>query len=103
MIRDGVLSGEESIPDVSSDEEWELPLRKQRELRKKPDNITLSLPARELPSLLAATSTTTKTSNRTVLKLISTLFKAGGSCINDASLSVTTIHRQRKRRIQTDA
>ena len=87
----------------SSDDEWEIPLRKKRELARKPTEVTLTLPAKSIPTLLAATSTTTKTSSRNELKLVSTLFKAGGADLNDASLSVTTIKRQRRRKIEVEA
>ena len=70
---------------------------------KVPDEVTLRLPSRCIPTVLAATSTTTKTSNRNELKLVSTLFKAGGADINKASLSISTIHRQRKQKVMVDA
>ena len=65
--------------------------------------MTLHLPSRSIPTVLAATSTTTKTSNRNELKLVSTLFKAGGADLNKATLSVSTIYRQRKQKIKIDA
>lgn len=87
----------------ASNDEWELPLRKKRELSKRPKEVTLRLPAKEIPKVLAATSTTSKISSRNELKLVSTLFKAGGADLNDACLSVSSIRRQRKQKIKLDA
>lgn len=96
-------SDSENEVDVSSDEDWQVPLRKQREMARKPEIVTLNLPAKQIPSILAATMTTTKTSNRNELKIVSTLFKAGGADLNDASISFPTIHRHRKAKVQSDA
>ena len=78
------------------DAEWKPPLRFARQLSKKPEHVTLTLPAKQIPKLLAGTSTATKTSVRQEMKIVSTVFEAGGGDIADASLSVSTIHRQRK-------
>ena len=86
-----------------ADDDWELPVRAKRKLKERPKTITLTLPAKEIPSLLANTSTTTKTSARHELKLVSTLLKVGGADINSASLSVSTIHRQRKSSVMVNA
>ena len=80
----------------SSSEDWNLPLRLERELTKKPEELTLTLPSKKIPELLAGTNTVTTTSTRNELKIVSTLLKAGGADISDASCSVSTIHRQRK-------
>ena len=84
-------------------EEWELPYREKRRKNAKPDTITLTLPARGISTLLAATTTATKTSVRLELKLTSTILKAGGADINQASLSVSTVYRQRKKKVKQTA
>ena len=87
----------------TSDDEWELPLRKKREIARKPVDVTLTLPAKSIPTVLAATCTTTRTSSRNEMKLVSTLLKAGGADLNNVSLSVSTIKRQRRRKIELEA
>ena len=52
---------------------------------------------------MACASTATKTSIRHEFKLISTLLKAGGADIHEASLSVSTIYRQRRKEVQVQA
>ena len=91
-----IFSSTESSQSSGTESEWETPLRVKRELSKKPEHLTLQLPAKKIPKLLAATSTSTKTSIRHELKIVSTPVEAGGGDIGDASLSVQTIHRQRK-------
>ena len=91
-------SSVENDTPVDVGEEWELPYREKRRKNAKPDTITVTLPARGISTLLAATTTATKTSVRLELKLTSTLSKAGGADINQASLSVSTVYRQRKNR-----
>ena len=88
------------IPD---DPEWELPYREARRQRARPDEITITLPAKEIPTLMAGASTATKTSIRLELKLLSTILKAGGADINEASLSISTIFRQRRKEVQAKA
>ena len=95
-------SQEESSTD-SNDEEWNLPLRFERSLIKKTETVTLTLPTKKIPELLAGTSTVTKTSARNEMKVVSTIFKAAGADINDASVSVSTIKRQRKTAITSKA
>ena len=82
--------------DEELDNEWEPPLRFQRQLNKKKEHLRLDIPAKSLPRLLAGTSTSTKTSVRQELKIVSTIVEAGGGNLADASISKTTIHRQRK-------
>ena len=69
----------------------------------KPDNFTITLPSKKIPTLLASTSTTTKTSPRNELKLVSTILKAGGADLNQTSFSVSTIQRQRKTAVSSNA
>ena len=52
---------------------------------------------------MACTSTAIKTSVRAELKMTSTLLKAGGTNINQCSLSISTIYRQRKREVAIKA
>ena len=85
------------------DAEWDPPLRFKRELNKKPDFVVLTLPSRQIPQLLAGVSTVTRTSARNELKLVSTLLKVGGVDINDTNLSISTIWRQRKSKVEADA
>ena len=94
---------EEEVITEEEGEDWQLPVLASRKLRQRPAEITLTLPARELPSILARTSTVTKTSARHELKIVSTLVNAGDGDLNDISLSKSTIHRQRKSSIQSDA
>ena len=83
--------------DVGADDVWE-PSTWQKHVLKK-----LQFPARKLPSILACTSTTTKTSIRQELKLPAALIKAGGGDINKLSQSVSTIYRQRKHAVTETA
>ena len=87
--------------DVEADDVWE-PSTWQKHVLKKKD-VTLQFPARKLPSILACTSTTTKTSIRQELKLTATLIKAGGGDIDEVSQSVSTIDRQRKHAVTKTA
>ena len=87
--------------DVEADDVWE-PSTWQKHVLKKKD-VTLQFPARKLPSILACTSTTTKTSICQELKLTATLIKAGGGDIDELSLSVSTIYRQRKHAVTETA
>ena len=88
---------------VKNDPDWQLPSRELRRLSAKPQNITITLPSREIPTIMACASTATKTSPRLEMKLMSTVLKAGGVDINDASLSVSTIYRQRKKKVTIKA
>ena len=72
-------------------------------LKKKTETITLNLPSKCTPTNLAGTCPTTKTSSRNEVRIVSTLFKAGGADMNEASLSVSTIRRQRKAAVQSHA
>ena len=91
-----------SLENSSSEEDLNLPLRLERELTKKPEELTLTLPSKKIPELLAGTNTVTKTNTRNELKIVSTLLKAGGD-ISDASCSVSTIYRQRKAAVNSKA
>ena len=71
--------------------------------KEKTEAITLNLPSKCIPTILADTCTTMKTSSRNELKIVSTLLKAGGADMNEASLSVSTIRRQRKAAVQSHA
>ena len=92
-------------PDIEDiiDVDWQLPPLAQRKLRERPKTVTLKLPAKELPTLLASTSTVTKTSTRHELKLVSTLLVSGGADLNNVSLSTSTIYRQRKSTVSSAA
>ena len=92
-------------PDIEDnmDVDWQLPPLAQRKLRERPKTVTLKLPAKEIPTLLASTSTVTKTSTRHELKLVSTLLVTGGADLNDVSLSTSTIYRQRKSKVSSAA
>ena len=85
-----VTTGVEEKVEVN-DAEWELPPREYRRLRKRPDTITLTLPAQKLPSVLAKTSVVTKTSARHELKILSTVIKSGGGDINNTVLYVHVV------------
>ena len=76
--------------------DWEIPPREKRRLRKRPDMITQKLSAKKLPTVLAKTSVVTKPSTRHELKFMATVVKAGGGDINEASISQSTIWRQRR-------
>ena len=60
-----LLEEEEDVPTVSRERveveepDWELPPREKRRLRKRPETITLTLPAKKLPTILAKTSVVT--------------------------------------------
>ena len=58
--------------------------------------FSIELPKRKLPTLLASTSTATKSSIRQELKLTSTILKAGEVQMGDISQSASTIYRQRR-------
>ena len=88
-------------PDIDVD--WQLPPLAKRRLREKPKTVTLTLPAKEIPTLLASTSTVTKTSTRHELKLVSTMLVSGGADLNNVSLSKSTIYRQRKSTVTSAA
>ena len=96
-------SSQDELSHIDSDEDWDVPLRSKRELKKKTETITLNLPSTCIPTILAGTCTTTKTSSRNELKIVATLFKAGGADMNEARLSVSTIRRQRKAAVQSHA
>ena len=87
--------------DVEADDVWE-PSTSQKHVLKKKD-VTLQFPVRKLPSILACTSTTTKTSICQELKLTATLIKAGGGDMDELSQSVSTIYRQRKHAVTETA
>ena len=91
-----VQSSDDRVSNASSGDEWELPFRKWREMTRTLDNVTLSLPAKSISKVLAATCATTNTSNKNEMKLVTKLFKAGGADLNDANLSILTIRCQRK-------
>lgn len=98
-----IKCGSDATVDEVEEAEWELPYREQRRLRKRPDTITLTLPAQNLPSVLAKTSIVTKTSSRHELKIMSTVVKAGGADIYDTNLSTTTIWRRRRSEVASSA
>ena len=81
------------------EEEWKPPLRFARKLSKKTEKVRLELPSKGIPMLLAGTSTSTKTSIRHEFKLTTTIFEAGDGDISDASISPSTIWRQRKKAV----
>ena len=83
------------------DEEWQ-PGTWQKHVMK-PKTLSLTLPRAKIPSLLADTSTTTRTSIRNEMKITSTLISAGGGSIDDVSQSPATIFRQRKTTIKKNA
>ena len=87
--------------DDESDEEWQ-PGTWQRHVMR-PKTLSLTLPLAKIPSLLADTSTTTRTSIRNEMKIASTLISAGGGNIDDVSQSPATIYRQRKTTITKNA
>ena len=107
LIPSGDCSSQDELSHIDSDEDWDVPLRlkreRERELKKQTETITLNLPSKCIPTILADTCTTTKTSSRNELKIVSTLFKAGCADMNEASLSVSTIRRQRKAVVQSHA
>ena len=82
------------------DVEWEQPYRLRRKIVKKPEDVVLTLPSREIPSILASTSTMTKTSSRHELNLVSTLLKAGGEDIDSTTMSISSIRRHRKSAVE---
>ena len=57
----------------------------------------------KIPTLLAQTPTTTKTSARNELKLMSTILIAGWADLSQAGCSVSTIRRQRKHAVISKA
>ena len=88
------------LEDITTDPDWELPVRERRRQAAKPKNITITFPANQLPSIIAGTSVATQSSIRHDVKYLSVMLKAGGADINDCSLSVSTVYRQRKRPLQ---
>ena len=77
-IKEQLLSdngSDNETEDNIDDPHWELPYREKRRLDAKAENITLTLPSRSIPSLMAATSTVTKTSTRQELKLTATMLR----------------------------
>ena len=88
---------------MPSDDEWELPLQKRREMARKPDNVTLSLPTKSILTILAASCTKFETIRRNEVKLVTKLFKAVGADLNDDSLNIPTIRHQKKYKGKTDA
>ena len=58
--------------------------------------FSIELPKRKLPTLLASTSTATKSSIRQELKLTSTILKAGRVEMDDISQRASTIYKQRR-------
>ena len=85
----------------STDQEWKPKLWKQYAAEDK--FVSLNLPAKSIPSLLASVSTISKTSIRQELKLTSTLLKEGGTDLSKTSQSVSTVHRQRKLSVKEEA
>jgi hypothetical protein len=75
----------------------------KRKLSLPDSDVTIKLPRKNIPSLLASTSTTTRTSLRQEMKLTSTLLKAGGVDLNEISYSTPTIYRQRKSTVKETA
>lgn len=88
---------------TAEEHEWEPPVRFKRKLRERPDKVTITLPAKKLPTVLAKTSLVTKTSSRHELKIWTTLIKRGGGDMNNVSLSVSTIGRQRRSEVLKSA
>ena len=84
-------------------DEWQPSSYMKRKLSLPASEITIKLPRKNIPSLLASTSTTTRTSLRQEMKLTSTLLKAGGVDLNALSYSTPTIYRQRKSTVQEKA
>ena len=76
---------------MPSDDEWELPLQKRREMTRKPDNVTLSLPKKSILTILAASCTK--------LKLVTKLFKAVGADLNDDSLNISVTKKNTKAKL----
>ena len=79
------------------------PVRYEKEQTKRPEFVTLNLPTRAIPEVLAKTNTATQTSPRVELKQTATLLQAGGASINDVTLSTSTIRRKRKRTVSGKA
>lgn len=91
------------LEDITTDPDWELPVRERRRQAAKPKNITITFPANQLPSIIAGTSVATQSSIRHDVKYLSAMLKAGGADINDCSLSVSTVYRQRKKTVTSQA
>ena len=80
-----------------------MPSREARRKSAKPTEITLTLQAKKIPTIMACASTVTKTSTRDELKLTATLLKAGGVELKDVTLSQPSIFRQRKSKVASKA
>ena len=87
---------ESSDDKLDDDPDWPLTLRLLRDVKRKPQSVTLTVDAKKIPKLLAKCSVVNRVSLRQELKTISTLLNVGGANIHDTQLSTTTIHRQRQ-------
>lgn len=65
------------VSNASGDDQCKLPLQSRREMTRKTDNVTLTLPAKSIVKVLAATCTITKKSIRNKMKVVKTLLKDG--------------------------
>ena len=78
-------------------------MRLWKETRRKPNTVTLTLDAKNLPSLLATFSVANRVSIRQELKMVATILKLGHAKISDTKISISTIHRQRTKTIKIKA
>ena len=88
---------------TDKDTEWQLPLRQQKEQKKKPDTVSLTLSSKDLSSLLAKFSVANRISIRQELKMVASFLKLGGANIFDTNVNKSTIHRQRTKTIKSKA
>ena len=93
----------ESLGCTPCDSDYIPPLRYTRSQTRRPDTVSINLPTRTIPEMLARTSTTIRTSIRQELKTSATMLQGGGASILDVTMSISTIHRNRKKKIKTDA
>lgn len=70
-------SNHDHVSNASGDDQCKLSLQRRREMARKTDNVTLTLPAKSILKVLAATCTITKKSIRNKMKVVKTLLKAG--------------------------
>lgn len=70
-------SNHDHVSNASGDDQCKLPLQRRREMARKTDNVTLTLPAKSILKVVAATCTITKKSIRNKMKVVKTLLKAG--------------------------
>ena len=59
-LKETTEEGNSTQENSSSEEDWNLPLRLERVLTKKTEELTLTLPSKKIPELLAGTNTVTK-------------------------------------------